>query len=64
MRLLKAVQMQARGVTKMFWHIPESGYPDAYLPRDEFFQRVEDCLTSADPQRRAAVIAALKERLT
>ena len=62
-RLLKAVQTQARGVTKLFWHVPESGYPDGYLPRDEFFQRVEDCLTSGDPQRRTAVIAAMKERL-
>jgi hypothetical protein len=63
MRLIKAVHMQARGVTKMFWHVPESGYPDGYVPRNEFFQRLEDCLTSNDPRRRAAVIAALKERL-
>ncbi len=63
MRLLKAVQMQARRVTKMFWHVPDSGYPNGYLPREEFFHRVEDCLTCGDSQRRAAVIAAMKERL-
>jgi hypothetical protein len=63
MRMIKAVQMQARGVTKMFWHVPHSGYPDGYVPRNEFFQRLRDCLTCDDPHRRAAVIAAMKERL-
>ena len=63
MRLLEALRKHARGVTKLLWQVSESGYPDGYLPRDEFFQRVEDCLTSGDPQRRTAVIAAMKERL-
>ncbi len=63
MRLLEALRKRARGVTKLLWQVSESGFPDGYLPRDEFFQRVEDCLTSGDPRRRTAVIAAMKERL-
>ena len=58
MRLLKAVHLQVRGVTKMFWHVPEG-----YVPRTEFFQRLEDWFTSVEPLRRAAVITAMKERL-
>jgi putative DNA primase/helicase len=62
MSLLEVVRSRARGMTKMYWHVPASGYDDAYLPRDEFFQRVEDCLTHGDAQQRASVIAAMREK--
>ena len=62
MRLLEAVRSRARGMTKVYWHVPESGYADAYLQRDEFFQRLEDCLSHGDAQQRAAVIVAMKDK--
>ena len=59
-RLLAQLQRQFADMPGLFWHIPGSGFEQRYLPRDEYFRRLEICLASDDPGRRKAVLDDMK----
>lgn len=61
--LLAQVKQREAGMTKLLWRVPGSGFADAYLTREEYFYRLEDCLESSDPQRRQVAIDEMKGRL-
>lgn len=58
--LLAQLQRQLADMPGLFWHIPGSGFEKGYLPRDEYFRRLEICLASDDPRRREAVVDDMK----
>jgi len=62
--LLAALKQRFAGMTNLLWKVPGSGFADAYLPREEYFRRLEACLGSGDPGRRQAAIDEMKARLT
>jgi putative DNA primase/helicase len=59
-RLLAQLQRQFADMPRLFWHIPGSGFEKRYLPRDEYFRRLEICLASDDPGLRKAVLDDMK----
>jgi hypothetical protein len=63
MRLIEAVRRREAGCTKLFWNIPGSGFDTAYLRKAVYLHQLEECVTSGDEARRAAVIAAMKASL-
>jgi hypothetical protein len=62
-RLLALVKRREAGMTNLLWHVPGSGFEQGYLPREEYFRRLEVCLESRDPARRQAAIDEMKARL-
>ena len=61
--LLAQVKRREAGMTNLLWHVPGSGFEDGYLLREEYFRRLEVCLSSRDPARREAAIDEMKARL-
>jgi len=64
LELLSGLKKRTARMTHFFWHVPGSSYPDDYLPREAYFERLEACIASNDPKRMEAVIMEMKERLT
>ena len=62
-KLLAQVKQREASMTKLLWRVPGSGFADAYLPREEYFRRLEVCLESRDPARRQAAIDEMKARV-
>ena len=62
-RLLARVRQRMARLTKLFWHVPGSGFENGYLPREEYFNRLSVCLASEDPRRRQAALDELKARV-
>ena len=61
--LLAQVKRREAGMTNLLWHVPGSGFEQGYLPREEYFRRLEVCLASRDPARRQAAIDEMKSRV-
>jgi putative DNA primase/helicase len=61
-RLLVAVRQKEARLTKLLWRVPGSGFEQGYLPREEYFRRLEVCLESRDPARRQAAIDEMRAR--
>jgi hypothetical protein len=62
-RLLAAVRQKEARMTNLLWRVPGSGFEQGYLPREEYFRRLEVCLASRDPARRQAAIDEMKARI-
>ena len=61
--LLAQVKQREARMTNLLWRVPGSGFEDGYLPREEYFRRLEVCLSSRDPARRQAAVDEMKARL-
>jgi hypothetical protein len=63
LELLNRLKKRTASMTHFLWDVPNSGYPNGYLPREEYYKRLEVCLSSKDLKQREAAMEEIKKRV-
>ena len=63
LELLNRLKKRTTRMTHFLWNVPNSGYPNGYLPSEEYYKRLKACLYSKDLKQREAAVEEIKKRV-